>query len=274
MPLTLTWNAGTRLPVEADALRPDTLAGMEPAAIASLALPVGNRTAPLGELFRLEGSAADGRLVLRGDLPGVRRIGQGMTAGSLIVEGDAGDHLGEAMSGGSIEVRGSVGNWAGCAMRGGSIRIIGRAGDFLGAARPGDRAGMREGVILVDGGVGDDAGLAMRRGFIAVRGAAGLGLGRGMVAGSIFAFDAVDRLLGSGMKRGTIALFGASAPPLLPTFRPACRYRPPWLAVYLRQLAAWGFEPPEIGPSATFERYNGDLLELGKGEILRMVSAP
>jgi formylmethanofuran dehydrogenase subunit C len=271
MPLTLTWLAATRLPNEANALRPDRLAGLTANEVARVRIPVGNTTAAVGELFRIEAKGDDGRLVLRGDLRGTRRIGQGMTAGELLVEGDAGDHVGAGMSGGTIEVRGSVGHGAGAAMRGGLLRIAGGAGDGLGAARPGERLGMREGVILVEGPVGTDAGLAMRRGLIAVRGAAGAGLGRDMVAGSIFAFGPVGRLVGAGMKRGTIALFHPEFPPLLPTFRLACRYRPPFLAVYLRRLAAWGFAVPELTPSAAFERYNGDLLSLGKGEILGMV---
>ena len=50
---------------------------------------------------------------------------------------------------------------------------------------------MRDGVILVEGDAGDDAGLAMRRGLIAVSGRAGDGLGRAMIAGSAFAFGPI-----------------------------------------------------------------------------------
>ena len=274
MPLTLTWLAATGLPNEANALRPDRLAGLTDNEVARLRIPVGNTTATVGELFRIEAKGDDGRLILRGDLRGTRRIGQGMTAGHLIVVGDAGEGVGDGLLGGTIEVRGSVGHGAGAGMRGGLVRIAGDAGDGLGAARPGERIGMREGVILVEGSVGADAGLAMRRGLIAIRGAAGTGLGREMIAGSIFAFGPVERLVGAGMKRGTIALFDPAAPPLPATFRLACRYRPPFVALYLRRLAAWGFPVPELSPFATFERYNGDLLELGKGEILRMVDRP
>ena len=70
------------------------------------------------------------------------------------------------------------------------------------------------------------------------------------------------------MKRGTIALFGGEIPPLLPTFRHACRYRPVFLALYLKQLQDWGFAVPTDAFGAEFERYNGDLIESGKGEIL------
>jgi formylmethanofuran dehydrogenase subunit C len=130
---------------------------------------------------------------------------------------------------------------------------------------------MREGVILVEGSVGDDVGLAMRRGLIAITGAAGDGLGRAMIAGSIFTFGTVGHLAGAGMKRGTLALFGLpdpSNPDLLPTFAPSGRSRPPFVTLYLRRLRQWGFPVPEPAFSGMLERYNGDLVERGQGEVL------
>jgi formylmethanofuran dehydrogenase subunit C len=271
MPLHLQWRAATRLPVEAEGLLPAALAPLKVAELARWPLKVGNASVALGELFRLEGSGDDGRLVFEGDLRQVRRLGQGMTAGTLTIRGDVGVELGAGMSGGTIDVEGTVGDRAGAAMRGGLLRIKGRAGNFLGAADPGARSGMREGVILVEGDVGDDVGLAMRRGLIAIAGAAGDGLGRALIAGSIFAFGPVGRLAGAGMRRGTLALFGLpdpSNPDLLPTFAPGVRYRPPFVTIYLRRLGRWGFPVPESAFSGTFERYNGDLVERGQGEIL------
>lgn len=274
MPLTLTWLAATALPIEAATLRPDRLLGRDAAEVARERLPLGRGTAEVGELFRVEGQCDDGSLVLRGDLRSVRRLGAGMTSGRLLVEGDAGDQVAAGMQGGSVEIRGHAGPGAGASLRGGLLRIGGSAGDGLGAARPGERIGMRDGVILVGGSVGADAGLAMRRGLIAIAGSAGDGLGRAMIAGSLLAFGPVGRLPGAGMKRGTIALFDAASPPLLPTFRPACRYRPPFLAHFLKRLDAWGFPTGEISPEAGFQRYNGDLIALGKGEILHRMDRP
>ena len=70
------------------------------------------------------------------------------------------------------------------------------------------------------------------------------------------------------MRRGTIGLFGAAAPELLPTFRHASTYQPVFLQIYLRQLAKWSFPVPEECNRASYHRYLGDFLELGKGEIL------
>jgi formylmethanofuran dehydrogenase subunit C len=268
MPLRLLWNGSTTLPVEAEGLRPDALAALAPAEVARLRLPVGNATAELGELFRVEGDGADGLLVVEGDLRHVRRLGSALASGTLAVRGDAGSHLGAGMTGGTIEVVGSVGDWAGAELRGGLLRIRGRAGDHLGAALPGSRLGMRDGVILVEGQIGADAGRTMRRGLIAVAGRAGDGLGRAMIAGSVFAFGPIGRRAGAGMKRGTLALFDADTPELLPSFLPSGRYRPPFVTLYLRRLRAWGFPVPDAVFSGTFERYNGDRVEGGQGEVL------
>jgi formylmethanofuran dehydrogenase subunit C len=271
MPLQLHWRGATRLPVDAEGLAPASLASLTVAECARWPLKVGNASMALGELFRIERSGDDDQIVLEGDLRQVRRLGHGMTSGTLTIRGDVGGELGAAMSGGAIDVAGNVGDRAGAAMRGGLLRIKGDAGDFLGAADPGARSGMREGVILVDGNVGDDAGLAMRRGLIAISGAAGDGLGRGLIAGSIFAFGAVGRLAGAGMKRGTLALFGLpdpSHPHLLPTFAPSGRFRPPFVTLYLRRLGQCGFPVPESAFSGMLDRYNGDLVERGQGEIL------
>jgi formylmethanofuran dehydrogenase subunit C len=271
MPLRLQWRGATRLPVAGEGLSPEALAPLSMAELAGRPIRVGNAPVALAELFRIEGSGGDGRVVLEGDLGQVRRLGQGMSAGTLTIRGDVGVELGAGMSGGTIDVEGTVGDRAGAAMRGGLLRIKGRAGDALGAADPGSRHGMRDGLILVEGSIGDDAGLAMRRGLIAVSGAAGDGLGRAMIAGSIFTFGPVGRLAGAGMKRGTLALFGLpdpSNPGLLPTFAPGGRSRPPFVAIYLRRLKEWGFPVPELAFSRTMGRYNGDLVERGQGEVL------
>jgi formylmethanofuran dehydrogenase subunit C len=268
MPLCLQWIGATTWPVEAEGLRPDALSARAAAEVARLRVPVGNAAAEVGELFRVEGDGADGRLEFEGDLRHVRRLGAAMASGTLSVRGDVGPHLGAGMTGGTIEVAGSAGAWAAAEMRGGLVRIRGTAGDLLGAAEPGSRLGMRDGVILVEGDVGDDAGLAMRRGLIAVSGRAGAGLGRAMIAGSAFAFGPVGPHPGAGMKRGTLALFGATATELLPSFLPSGRYRPPFVTLYLRQLRAWGFPVPDPAFAGTFRRYNGDRVERGQGEVL------
>lgn len=256
------------LPVEATGLSPENLALLDASAAARLMLPVGNTTAEVGDLFQVVGDGHDERVVFEGDLSHVRGLGQGMKSGSILVRGPVGPRLGAEMVGGRIEAEGDVAGWAGAEMRGGSLRIRGTAGEGLGAAFPGSRSGMREGIILVEGSVGPDAGLAMRRGLIAINGEAGDGLGRAMIAGSIFAFGNSGRRTGAGMKRGTIVLLKRPHTDLLPTFARAGTYQPVFLGLYLGRLRHWGFPVPETAFAGPWERYNGDLVEQGQGEIL------
>jgi hypothetical protein len=64
-----------------------------------------------------------------------------------------------------------------------------------------------------------------------------------------------------------LAFFG-STQPLLHSFRYACTCRPVFMALYLRQLQAWGFAVEERFLGGSWRRYCGDLVSLGKGEIL------
>ena len=91
--------------------------------------------------------------------------------------------------------------------------------------------------------------------------------GVSMIAGSVFVFGQPGIRVGAGMKRGTIALMGP-LPPLLPSFRFDCTYCPVFLEVYHRQLRAWGFAPAERVQGGRWRRYSGDLVGLGKGELL------
>lgn len=271
MPIILRTKNLPAFAIEAEVIRPETLCAQTLDSIRRQEVWVGNGRVPLGELFDVSGEGGDGQLIVEGDLARVERIGFGMAAGALMVRGDVGAHLGATMSGGTIDIHGSAGDYAGAELSGGLLRIHGSAGHSLGAAYPGSRRGMRGGAILVDGAAGDDAGLAMRRGLIAILGTSGEGLGRALIAGSIFAFGPVGLRAGAGMKRGTLALFGLDTPhdpPLLPTFEPSGRSRPPFVSIYLRQLASLGFAVPSVAYTGVFERYNGDRIEGGHGEIL------
>ena len=70
------------------------------------------------------------------------------------------------------------------------------------------------------------------------------------------------------MKRGTIAFFGRESVPILPSFRLACQYRPEALTLLLRHLRSLGFPLPEDTLAASYDLYNGDLIEGGRGELL------
>ena len=246
--LTLKYKGTTTIPLEAECLTPDVLAGKTAAEIAMLPLQHGNAQAPLAEFFSVSGTAQDQELAIEGDCSRVKWIGAGMRAGRITIHGDAGMHLGAEMQGGEIQLHGN-------------------AGHLVGAAYRGSRVGTRGGVILIDANAGNEIGCNMRRGLIVIGGDAGDFAGVSLIAGSIFIFGQPGIRLGAGMKRGTIALFG-ERPQLLPTFRPDCVYRPVFITLYLRQLRAWGLPVPEEWLHGFYQRYSGDLVSLGKGEVL------
>jgi formylmethanofuran dehydrogenase subunit C len=265
--LRLRYRGTTTIPVEAECLTPDHLAGKSAAEIAALPVQHGNAPAPLGDFFNVEGDSSDKEILIEGDCSRVKLVGAGMASGRLTVRGDVGMHVGAEMAGGELHVHGRAGDWAGAEMRGGRLHVRGDAGHLVGAAYRGGRFGMRGGVILIEGNAGNEVGSAMRRGLIAVGGDAGDFAGVSMIAGSLFVFGRPGQRPGAGMKRGTLAACGGE-PALLPTFRRDCDYRPAFVRLYLRQLRDWGFPVRGELFGGSWRRYSGDLVALGKGEIL------
>jgi formylmethanofuran dehydrogenase subunit C len=265
--LRLKYTSTTTIPVEAEALTPDNLAGKTAADIAALPVQHGNAQVPLGEFFQVEGDAADKEILIEGDCARVKWIGAGMSSGRITIRGNAGMHLGAEMTGGEIDLHGQAGDWVGGEMRGGRIHLRGDAGHLVGGAYRGSRAGMRGGVILVEGKAGNEIGCTMRRGLIVIGGDTGDFAGVSLIAGTIFIFGQPGIRTAAGMKRGTVALFGGP-PQLLPTFRYDCTYSPVFMRLYLRQLQIWGFPGADKFLQGSYRRYSGDLVGLGKGELL------
>lgn len=265
--LHLRYHGSGTIPVEAECITPDTLAGKSPAEVAALPVQHGNVPVPLGDFFYVTGAAGDGEVVVEGDCRCVKWIGAGMTRGRLHVHGHAGMHLGSGMRGGEIHVHGSSGDWLGAEMRGGRIHVHGDAGHLAGSAYRGSRAGMRGGVILVEGDAGDEVGASMRRGLIAIGGRCGDFAGVSLLAGSLLVFGPCGARPGAGMKRGTLAFLGP-VPTLLGSFRLSCIAHSVFLTLYLRQLQRWGFPVAEHFLDGPWQRHTGDHVALGKGEVL------
>jgi len=267
--LTLKYRSETKIPVEAEIIAPDHLVGKTPLDIAKLPVQHGNAQAPLGEFFDVTGDSTDAEIRIEGECSRVKWVGAGMTMGRIQIRGPIGMHLGSEMKGGTIEVEGDVADWVGAEMRGGRIHVRGNAGHLVGAGYRGSRLGMRGGAILIEGKAGNEIASTMRRGLVAIGGETGDFPGVSLIAGSVFLFGTPGLRTGAGMKRGTIALCGVEAP-LLPTFRFDCVYQPTFLRLYLRQLAAWNFGPAVQFKPGMCRRYSGDLVALGKGEILML----
>src|SRR5205823_5466354 len=225
----------------------------------------GNVKSRLADFFSVSGDSADEVHEWSGELAGVHWIGAKMQSGRIVVEGNAGRHIGSEMRGGEIHVLGGASDWVGGEMHGGLIHVRGKAGHLVGAAYRGSAKGMTKGTILIGGDAGNEIGHSMRRGLIAIGGSIGDLSGINMRAGSIFVFGESGIRHGAGMKRGTIAFLGKTAPPILPTFRRACRYRPEVLQLVYRNLGRLDFVVPDELLACACDLYNGDFLAGGRG---------
>ncbi len=157
--ITLTPKRKFEVPVQAACITPDVFEGKNIAEIANLPVTEGNSPLTLGDLFEIEEDNAETpNITINGDAGKVKRIGQGMKTGEIVINGNVGMHTGEKMAGGKITVNGNIGGWSGSEMKGGFIEIHGDAGDYLASPYRGSSTGMKGGVITVDGNVGSDVG--------------------------------------------------------------------------------------------------------------------
>ncbi|HTY53130.1 MAG TPA: formylmethanofuran dehydrogenase subunit C [Methanomicrobiales archaeon] len=220
--VTLTSKAKPELFLEADNITPDIFAGKTNEQIAALTLYEGSAKHPLGEYYDVSGSAgptaAETRIVIKGDATRLKYVGMKMTGGEISIEGNADMYVGAWMKGGKIQVKGSVDAFAGTGMTGGEISIDGDAGNYLGAAYRGDWRGMRGGVIRVKGNAGSDLGYFMNGGTIVVGGNADVHVGTHAEGnGKIIIKGNAKSKVGGQMVGGEIYIFGDLEVPM-PTF--------------------------------------------------------
>lgn len=256
----------TPIPVVAECITPDTFAGKSADDIKKLTVYYGNKEKSLGDIFEVSDDNTD-VITIAGSVPNVKCIGKKMTTGSIVIEGDCGMHVGAQMKGGTLTVKGNASDWTGAEMRGGEIVIHGNAGHCLGGAYRGSKGGMNKGLIVVKGNCGNEAGGLMKKGIIVIEGDTGESTGVGMRGGTIFCYGHTGDRLGALMERGSIVLY--NEPNLLPTFTYNAVYNPTWLRVFLldlqKKLHKIPIKPEHI--KGLYKRYNGDISELGKGEI-------
>ncbi len=264
MRVTLTLHTQPEAPLETECISPQRIASLSEHGIENLEVMHGNRKAKIGDFFRVSGGG--GGIHLEGDLSSVKLVGSGMSAGSIVIDGDIGMHVGCEMSGGEITVNGDASDWVGPGMSGGRVVVKGNAGHMVGSAYRGQAAGMCGGEILVHGNVKNETGGGMRRGLIAVGGDAGDFTGVNMIAGTIVVFGELGMRTGAGMKRGSIVAFKPAE--ILPTFEYICAYSPLFLRLYLLYLRDRGFPVEAPYFNGRYKRWSGDAVELNRGEIL------
>jgi formylmethanofuran dehydrogenase subunit C len=265
--LVFTLKGRLKQRVDCSTLTPNGLRGKTGAEIERIELPMGNTDIAVAEIFKLTGRDAE-QIVFFGECGKLDRIGAGMIAGKIIVEGRAGDYAGLGMKGGALCVNGDAGIFAACAMRGGVLQIDGNAGDFLGGGLPGERRGMFGGTVVVKGNVGARAGDQMRRGMVLVAGDAGDYLGSRMSGGTIVVMGNVGALAGYAMKRGTL-LLKHSPMELPPTFNDCGVHPFGFLSLLLPAIRKYGAPFTDLQFDVNrAQRWMGDVANVGRGEIL------
>jgi formylmethanofuran dehydrogenase subunit C len=253
------------VPLEAEAISPDAMAGLEHDAVCALPVFLGKRQLRVDDFFTVAGEGGD-EIELRGDLKKVRWLGRGMTRGRLAVVGNAGMHLGAYMKGGTIEVSGGASDWVGGEMSGGLIRIAGNAGGQIGAAYRGSPRGMTDGTIIIGGSAGLEIGMRMKRGLIVIGGPVRDFAGLEMKGGTIVLRSGAELRTGAWMRRGTI--ISLKPIPLLPSFLHSSDYVPSFIGVVAKHLVALGVQIPHDANTGAYRRFLGDTSVIGKGEIL------
>lgn len=285
MPWTLELRRPLPLPVDAPRWRAEGLRGRSADDWRRETWRTGGEDVPAGDLFDVSGSPAEDsaaesvRLSGGGDLAKIHQLGAGWDAGILHVEGDVGPAAALRIKAGRFVATGNAGDQLAAEARGGIVHVAGNAGDGVGGALPGSVRGMRGGLVVVEGNAGAETSLRQRRGTVCILGDVGPRAGGEMIAGTLIVGGKHGADLGLGMRRGSVVLVGDA--PLAPSpigFRSAVVFQPQFLAFYFRSLAAAvpglaARRPLSAWGAAEYERFQGDLLHGGLGEVLLRRSA-
>jgi len=190
--VTITMKNAPALYLEADTISPDAFAGKSAAQIAELSVFEGNNPSTLGKYFEISGSAgataADTKIVVKGDVKKVKYLGFKMTAGEMVIEGSTDQYVGAWMKGGKILAKGDVAAFAATAMKGGELTIEGNAGSDTGMD-------MLGGEIIINGDSEVHVMTHAEGGTVIIKGNAKSKLGGQMVDGNIYVFGNIDVMM-------------------------------------------------------------------------------
>lgn len=197
--------------VDLDNITPDEFKDKEPDEIVNTPVYQGSKELNLEDIFEVECEETDDsevEIMIDGDIPLGKRLGQDMTEGKIEVAGDVGKYAGSFMSGGEIKIEGDADSWAGQKMSGGKLVIKGDANNFLGSTYRGDWEGVTGGEIIVEGNAGDQVGEWLDGGTIKINGEAGLQLGSHMKSGNVIVKGDIGDRAGGQMEDGNIVVTG------------------------------------------------------------------
>lgn len=262
-PLTFRVRVASEQRLDVSPLTPQRLAGKSEREISNLELQTTRRAVRVGDLFDVSNGSAE-HIVLEGGSEKFDRVGEGMDAGSITINGDVGNGAGREMAGGRLTINGNSGHWTASGMTAGLIEISGDVGDRLGGPLAGEVEGMNGGMVVVRGRAGARAADRLRRGILIIESDAGDDAGSRMLAGTLIVCGSASRT-GYLMRRGTIIL-GASRGSFGPTYvdcgcHELTAHR--LIAAYVREASPRSAEFLR----GSLRRFVGDTAVLGKGEI-------
>ncbi|MGP8322222.1 MAG: formylmethanofuran dehydrogenase subunit C [Methanosarcinaceae archaeon] len=219
--VTLSLKEHNIVPIEADAITPDNFASKSKDEIEAIMVWYGNAQSPIGDLFDVSVDGSDTventKIIFNGDVSRVKRIGQDMSAGEILINSNVDMHCGSNMKGGKITINGDADSWLGCEMKGGEIELNGNGGYYVGGGYRGESCGMKGGKIVVSGNVRDYLGEHLCGGEIVVKGDAGLLPGISNTGGKIV-IEGNTTMPATEMMSGTIIIKGNVAE-IMPTFK-------------------------------------------------------
>ena len=139
--LTFTLKSKPAFKLDCSRLTPNGLAGLSITQIKNLSLTSSKNSAKVCDYFEVSGSENE-NIIFKNPSQQLDFIGQKMSYGSIICQGDVGDRVGDQMRRGLILIDGNAGDYLASRMVAGTIGVYGGMGKYTGF-------GMKRGTILL-----------------------------------------------------------------------------------------------------------------------------
>ncbi len=211
--IRLSLKRQVKIPLEFDNVLPELLYDKSMDKLNDVIVYQGNRKKKLNEFFdvEVEGSAdkpCDCKVIINGELGRIKYIGNEMSCGIIIANGDVDLHAGAMMSGGHLIINGNAESYLGREMTGGLIEVNGSVREFCGSSYVGEWRGMNGGTIIIEENAGKQLADCMLNGYIHIKGNCDILPGVHMAGGFIQIDGDVESWPGGQMKKGVIVVNG------------------------------------------------------------------
>ena len=140
--LTFTLKSDLAFKLDCSRLTPNGLAGLSLTQINNLSLTNSKNSLKVADYFDVSGNHSD-NIIFKNPSKQLDFIGQQMSHGCIICQGDVGDRVGDQMRRGLILIDGDAGDYCGSRMVAGTIGVYGNVGKYAGF-------GMKRGTILLN----------------------------------------------------------------------------------------------------------------------------